>query len=90
MGRKPLPADLPDWPRLMSRELAGAYTGLSPATLTGLPIVVVRVGSRVLYDRNDLDRWADALPRGGVAANSNGAVAGDPDDYWLNKLDDAC
>lgn len=52
---------LPEWPRLMSIEQAAAYIGLSPTTLRERGPEPKRVGSRVLYDRKDLDRWADRL-----------------------------
>lgn len=52
---------LPDWPRLMSVELAAAYIGIGMSTLRDRGPEPKRFGSRVLYDRRDLDRWADAL-----------------------------
>ncbi|PWC54629.1 hypothetical protein TSO221_08315 [Azospirillum sp. TSO22-1] len=63
----------------MSKDMAAAYISLSVGTLGNLPIVVRRVGARVLYDRNDLDRWADGLAKVGAPAN-------DSDEYWLAKL----
>lgn len=57
------PANIPHWPRLMSVKLAAQYVGLSETKLreigpkpTTLPDL-----RRVLYDRRDLDRWADRL-----------------------------
>ena len=47
------------WPRLMSAVDAAAYLSLSQTTVASLGIRVRRVGRRVLYDRLDLDRWAD-------------------------------
>jgi hypothetical protein len=55
---------LPDWPRLMSVELAARYLGLGATTLREMGPdgpKPKRYGKRVLYDRRDLDRWADAL-----------------------------
>lgn len=59
----PIPrhAHLPDWPRLMDVDLAAAYLGIGASTLRATRIEPVRHGRRVLYDRRDLDRWADAL-----------------------------
>jgi hypothetical protein len=57
------PASLPHWPRLLSKELAAAYLGISPNALVALGVPQLRVGSRVLYDREALDRWVDALAR---------------------------
>lgn len=54
-------AILPDWPRLMDVELAAAYLGIGASTLRESGPQPKRLGRRVLYDRHDLDRWADAL-----------------------------
>ena len=52
---------LPDWPRLMAAPLAAAYLGVGATTLREQGPQPKRLGARVLYDRRDLDRWADAL-----------------------------
>lgn len=52
---------LPDWPRLMSDRYAAAYLGLSTVTFRGLDIKPRRFGRRVVWDRQDLDRYADRL-----------------------------
>lgn len=52
---------LPDWPRLMTIELAAAYLSRSPTTIRERGPKPKRDGRSVLYDRNDLDRWADRL-----------------------------
>lgn len=54
-------AILPDWPRLMDVELAASYLGIGASTLRESGPEPKRLGRRVLYDRRDLDRWADAL-----------------------------
>lgn len=54
-------AALPDWPRLMSEPMAAAYVSLSPNTLAEHGPKPVKLGRRKLYDRADLDRWADRL-----------------------------
>lgn len=54
-------AALPDWPRLMAEPLAAAYVSVSVTTLRDHGPEPKRLGRRVLYDRRDLDRWADAL-----------------------------
>lgn len=54
-------ADMPGWPRLMGAELAAKYVGLSVNSLDRYGPKPKAVGRRRLYDRNDLDRWADAL-----------------------------
>jgi hypothetical protein len=52
---------LPDWPRLMPIELAAAYLSRSVSTLRERGPTPKRDGRSVLYDRADLDRWADCL-----------------------------
>jgi hypothetical protein len=52
---------LPDWPRLMSVDLAARYLGIGQTSLRDHGPQPKRLGARVLYDRKDLDRWADAL-----------------------------
>jgi hypothetical protein len=52
---------LPDWPRLMGEDMAAAYVSLSATTLRERGPEPRRLGKRRLYDRNDLDRWADRL-----------------------------
>jgi len=54
-------AALPDWPRLMNEPLAAQYLGIGASTLRAAAIKPKKFGSRTLYDRRDLDRWADAL-----------------------------
>lgn len=45
----------------MSEPVAAAYVSLSPNTLRTLGLKPRRVGRRKLYDRHDLDRWADMV-----------------------------
>ncbi len=52
---------LPDWPRLMPLRLACAYFGVCDKTFRSLGIVPRRIGRRVLWDRQDLDRFADGM-----------------------------
>ena len=52
---------LPDWPRLMSEPQAASYVSLSVTTLRASGPAPKRYGKRRLYDRRDLDRWADRL-----------------------------
>jgi hypothetical protein len=70
---------LPFPPRLMGEPQAAAYLGVSATTLRGLGLARVQLGARRLYDRLDLDAYADALPRDGESvgeANSCDAVWG--------------
>lgn len=52
---------LPDWPRLMSEPLAAEYLSIGVTTLRERGPQPKRHGKRRLYDRRDLDRWADHL-----------------------------
>lgn len=52
---------LPNWPRLMAADMAARYLGIGATTLRATGLEPKRYGARVLYDRHDLDRWADAL-----------------------------
>lgn len=54
-------AALPDWPRLMSEPMAAAYLSLGASTLRKDGPAPRKCGRRNLYDRHDLDRWADRL-----------------------------
>lgn len=52
---------LPDWPRLMGEGMAAAYLSIGTTTLREHGPAPKRYGRRVLYDRHDLDRWADRM-----------------------------
>lgn len=54
-------AALPDWPRLMSEPMAAAYLSIGTTTLRSQGPAPKKQGRRNLYDRHDLDRWADRL-----------------------------
>lgn len=49
-------------PRLMQAKAAAHYLGLSPTKLRGLNLPRKEDGGNILYDRTDLDAYADALP----------------------------
>jgi hypothetical protein len=49
-------------PRLLSRELAAAYCGVSVPTFEAeCPVIPVKIRSRVLYDRVAIDAWLDSF-----------------------------
>lgn len=52
---------LPDWPRLMREPMAAAYLGISASTLRQHGPDPRHIGRAAVWDRRDLDRWADAL-----------------------------
>ncbi|RKE53211.1 MULTISPECIES: helix-turn-helix domain-containing protein [unclassified Sphingomonas] len=65
---------LPDWPRLMPLRLACAYFGVCDRTFRKLGIAPRRIGRRVLWDRHDLDRFADGMA--GMPHRSSDPMAG--------------
>lgn len=66
-------ADLPDWPRLMRAELAARYLGVGVTLLREDGPQPKRWRGRVLWDRADLDRFADAL--GGLPLDADQRAA---------------
>lgn len=48
-------------PRLLPTPQAAAYLGVSATKLLDLPIRPKQLGGKVVYDRLDLDAYADAL-----------------------------
>ncbi|MGZ9812312.1 helix-turn-helix domain-containing protein [Pseudoroseicyclus sp. H15] len=59
-------------PRLLPSPLAAAYLGVSESTLRTLSIPRKELGAKRLYERADLDAYADALPyeHGGEGSNT--------------------
>ena len=49
-------------PRLMPAPVAAAYLGVSESTLRTLSIPRKALGCKRLYERADLDAYADSLP----------------------------
>jgi excisionase family DNA binding protein len=58
------------WPRLMSVKIAAEYLSLSPRTIynglskgaeTPFPVPHKHYGKRVLFEKKDIDEWADKL-----------------------------
>ncbi|WP_233252528.1 helix-turn-helix domain-containing protein [Maritimibacter sp. 55A14] len=49
-------------PRLMPAPAAAHYLGVGVTTLRGLPIPRRKLGAKRLYDKRDLDAYADDLP----------------------------
>lgn len=69
----------PYWPRLLSREQAASYCGVSPNHFDAhCPIKSVRLGARRLWDRHQLDQWVDLLVGAGAPA--------DEKRKWLDDL----
>ena len=68
--------DLPDWPRLLSREQAAAYLGVSVNMLESRAGNMwpepIRVGKRKLWDRKAIDHALDLVS--GFAAPSGARI----------------
>lgn len=75
----------PDWPRLMSEPVAASYLSLSPSTLRAAGPEPKRHGRRVLYDRRDLDRWADSLNDQPLDASERKAEAAEVERRFMEK-----
>ena len=78
-------AALPDWPRLMAAPLAAAYVGLSENTLRAVGPKPREIGRRRLYDRIDLDRWADRLGGQPLTVAEQRAEASEIERRFLEK-----
>lgn len=69
-------------PRLLSRDAAAAYCGVSAETFeTHVPVRALALGARRLWDVKALDRWLDQQ------SNLGDAVLR-PAEEWLGKLRD--
>lgn len=58
-------ADFVAWPRLMKERKAAAYLDVSRGMLRKADLPRRVWGALRLYDRRDLDEWADTLPQEG-------------------------
>lgn len=85
MGAEPIRMLLPDWPRLMAEPQAAAYLSISTTTLRQHGPTAKRQGRRVLYDRRDLDRWADSLSEQPLTDPEQAAESADVERRWREK-----
>lgn len=76
---------MPNWPRLMDANLASAYLGLSATTLRAKGPAPREYGKRRLYDRIDLDRWADRLAGQPLTAQEQQQEASEVERRFLEK-----
>ncbi|WP_414896823.1 DNA-binding protein [Rhodovulum sp. YEN HP10] len=60
-------------PRLMPAPQAAHYLGVSESTLRKLGIQTLPLRGKRLYDRFELDAFADSLARGGETDREEGA-----------------
>lgn len=82
---KPERAFIPDWPRLMSEPMAADYVSLSANTLRKEGPTPKRIGRRRLYDRHDLDRWADRLGGQPLTVQEQRQEANDVESRFLER-----
>jgi len=64
-------------PRLMQAKAAAHYLGISASKLRTLPIAAKAMGGNVVYERADLDAWADNLPYIAPAGQGEGPECAD-------------
>lgn len=69
----------------MAAPLAAAYIGLSETTLRAVGPKPREVGKRRLYDRTDLDRWADRLGGQPLSVQEERAEALEVERRFLEK-----
>lgn len=67
-------------PRLLSADAAADYCGISAPTFKAeCPVIPIKIRTRVLYDRHEIDRWIDSrLPSQPKLSR----------DKWLKRLED--
>jgi hypothetical protein len=81
MARRTDPGSLPYWPRMLSRDLACAYLGVTGADFDRLGLEPVQLGKRKVWDRNQLDGFVDSMVSAGAPVSSR--------DHWLARVRDA-
>lgn len=78
---------LPEWPRLMSEDLAAAYLSIGKTMLREQGPEPQRIGHRVVWDRKALDRWADVLSGQPLTAEEAEAEQSEVERRFLDKLE---
>lgn len=78
-------ASLPDWPRLMGEQMASDYLSIGATTLREKGPSPKKYGRRRLYDRRDLDRWADRLDEQPLDAREQQEEAAEVERRFLEK-----
>lgn len=61
----------------MQAKAAAHYLGVSPSKLRGLDLPCKVDGGNKLYDRADLDAYADALPYDGLGSGEDSCADAD-------------
>lgn len=76
---------LPDWPRLMNERLAAAYLSIGTTQLRDKGPQAKKIGGRTVWDRVDLDRFADALAGQPLDEREAESHARDVEAAWLER-----
>jgi hypothetical protein len=76
---------VPNWPRLMDELQAAEYLSIGKTMLREHGPKPKRLGRRVLYDRRDLDRWADRLGDQPLDESAEEAEAAEVERRFLEK-----
>jgi hypothetical protein len=80
----PRSVQLPDWPRLMNQRQAAAYLSIGTTLLRDL-LPPKKVRGRSLWDRHDLDRFADAIDGQPLDPAEARSHSGEVERAWLDK-----
>jgi hypothetical protein len=75
---------LPDWPRLMNKHQAAAYLSIGVTLLRDL-LAPKKIRGRSVWDRRELDRFADALAGQPLDADQERSHAADLERKWLER-----
>ena len=75
----------PDWPRLMPEADAAAYLGVGETMLREHGPTPKKWRGRTLWDRKDLDRFADALDGQPLDDHEAGSHARDVEARWRDQ-----
>lgn len=72
--------------RLLSREEAASYCGMSgPTFAVECPVIPIKIRTRVLYDRQQIDLWIDSLAPDRPQSASHEELLGRLDDAHAPK-----
>lgn len=85
MAAEPIRSLLPGWPRLMNEPMAADYLSIGVTTLRERGPAPKRHGRRRLYDRLDLDRWADRLDGQPLSAHEQQEEAAEVERRWRER-----
>lgn len=73
------------WPRLLSVVEAADYLGISTSSVREHGPKPKRFGKRVLYDIQDLDRWADRLDDQPLEAEDEAREAAEVERQFMER-----